>query len=135
MGEGSAVLVLESEESAQRRDAPVLAELRGYGATSDAHHLTEPSPGGHSAARAMKMALKAAGIDPSEVDYINAHGTATPLNDRQETSAIKRPWAKTLPGAHKLHQVHDRPSPRRRRSSGGRSLHHGHGQGPDSSHD
>ena len=90
MGEGSAVLVLESEESAQSRGVPVLAELRGYGATSDAHHLTEPSPGGHSAARAMKTALKAAGIDPSEVDYINAHGTATPLNDRQETSAIKR---------------------------------------------
>ena len=90
MGEGSAVLVLESEESTQRRGVPVLAELRGYGATSDAHHLTEPSPGGHSAARAMKTALKAAGIDPSEVDYINAHGTATPLNDRQETSAIKR---------------------------------------------
>ena len=90
MGEGSAVLVLESEESAQRRGVPVLAELRGYGATSDAHHLTEPSPGGYSAARAMKTALKAAGIDPSEVDYINAHGTATPLNDRQETSAIKR---------------------------------------------
>lgn len=90
MGEGSAVLVLESEESVQRRGVPVLAELRGYGATSDAHHLTEPSPGGHSAARAMKTALKAAGIDPSEVDYINAHGTATPLNDRQETTAIKR---------------------------------------------
>ena len=90
MGEGSAVIVLESQESAERRSAPVLAELRGYGATSDAHHLTEPSPGGHSAAKAMKTALKAAHIDPSEVDYLNAHGTATPLNDRQETSAIKQ---------------------------------------------
>ena len=89
IGEGSAVLVLESEESVVRRDVPVLGELRGYGATSDAHHVTEPSPSGHSAAKAMKTALKAAGIDPSEVDYLNAHGTATPLNDRQETNAIK----------------------------------------------
>ncbi len=89
IGEGSAVLVLESRESAERRGVPVLAEVRGYGATSDAHHLTEPSPAGHSAGKAMKIALKAAGIDPSEVDYLNAHGTSTPLNDRQETKAIK----------------------------------------------
>ena len=89
IAEGSAVLVLESQESVERRDVPVLGELRGYGATSDAHHLTEPSPSGHSAAKAMKTALKAGGIDPSEVDYVNSHGTATPLNDRQETNAIK----------------------------------------------
>ena len=89
IAEGSAVLVLESQESVERRGVPVLGELRGYGATSDAHHLTEPSPSGHSAAKAMKTALKAGGIDPSEVDYVNAHGTATPLNDRQETNAIK----------------------------------------------
>jgi len=82
-------LVLESQESAEQRGVPVLGELRGYGATSDAHHLTEPSPSGYSAAKAMKMALKAAGIDPSKVDYLNAHGTATPLNDRHETNAIK----------------------------------------------
>ena len=89
IGEGSAVLVLESQESAERRGVPPLAELRGYGATSDAHHLTEPSPTGQSAANAMILALKNAGIKPSQVDYINAHGTSTPLNDRQETKAIK----------------------------------------------
>ncbi|PKB66710.1 MAG: beta-ketoacyl-[acyl-carrier-protein] synthase II [SAR202 cluster bacterium Io17-Chloro-G4] len=89
MGEGSAVLVLESEDSLRRRGVSPLAELRGYAATSDAHHLTEPGPTGESAARAMKTALSVAGVDPSEVDYLNAHGTSTPLNDRQETKAIK----------------------------------------------
>ena len=89
MGEGSAVLVLESETSAQRRGVEPLAELRGYAATSDAHHITEPAPTGQSAATAMKLALRNAGIDPSEVGYLNAHGTSTPLNDRHETLAIK----------------------------------------------
>jgi 3-oxoacyl-[acyl-carrier-protein] synthase II len=89
IGEGAAVLVLESQDSAEQRGVPVLAELRGYAATSDAHHLTEPSPTGQSAAAAMKTALQVADIDPSEVDYLNAHGTSTPLNDRQETKAIK----------------------------------------------
>ena len=89
IGEGAAVLVLESEESAQKRGAPALGEVKGYGATSDAHHLTEPGPAGQSAATAMRMALHTAGLDPSEVDYLNAHGTSTPLNDRQETMAIK----------------------------------------------
>ena len=89
MGEGSAVLVLESENHLRERGAAPLAELRGYGATSDAHHLTEPSPTGHSAAKAIKLALQAAAIGVSEVDYLNAHGTSTPLNDWQETKAIK----------------------------------------------
>ena len=89
MGEGSAVLVLESEASANRRGVPPLAELKGYGATSDAYHLTEPGPTGESAAKAMELALETAGISPSQVDYLNAHGTSTPLNDRQETKAIK----------------------------------------------
>ena len=89
MGEGSAVLVLESENHLRERGGAPLAELRGYGATSDAHHLTEPSPTGHSAANAIKLALQAAAIDVSEVDYLNAHGTSTPLNDWQETKAIK----------------------------------------------
>jgi 3-oxoacyl-(acyl-carrier-protein) synthase len=89
MGEGAAVFVMESEESASRRDVEPLAELRGYAATSDAHHLTEPSATGESAARAMVMALAEAGIDSSEVGYINAHGTSTPLNDKHETKAIK----------------------------------------------
>ena len=89
MGEGAAVLVLESRESLERRNVSPLAELRGYGATSDAHHLTEPAPAGESAATAMKLALQEAGIDPTELDYLNAHGTSTPLNDRLETKAIK----------------------------------------------
>ena len=89
IGEGAAVLVLESGASVRRRGMTPLAELRGYAATSDAHHLTEPAPAGDSAATAMKMALAAAAIEPPEVDYINAHGTSTPLNDRQETKAIK----------------------------------------------
>jgi len=89
MGEGSAVLVLESEEHFQKRGGKALAELRGYGATSDAHHLTEPSPTGQSAANAIRLALEAASIDVAEVDYLNAHGTSTPLNDWQETKAIK----------------------------------------------
>ena len=89
MGEGAAVLVLESEESATRRGATPLAEIKGYAATSDAYHLTEPMASGKSAAQAMTKALEEAGVDPSEVDYINAHGTSTPLNDRHETMAIK----------------------------------------------
>jgi 3-oxoacyl-[acyl-carrier-protein] synthase II len=89
IGEGSAVLVLESEESANRRGVTPLAELRGYAATSDAHHLTEPSVTGESAAKAMTLALEEAGLNPSDIDYLNAHGTSTPLNDRHETKAIK----------------------------------------------
>ena len=89
MGEGAAVLVVESEESANRRGVAPLAEIKGYAATSDAYHLVEPMESGESAARAMTMALEEAGVDPSEVDYVNAHGTSTPLNDRHETKAIK----------------------------------------------
>ena len=89
MGEGAAVLVLESEESAKNRGATVLGEIKGYAATSDAHHLTEPMATGESAARAMSKALEEAGVDSSEVDYVNTHGTSTPLNDRHETMAIK----------------------------------------------
>ena len=89
MGEGSAMLVLESQESVERRGVKPLAELVGYGATSDAHHITEPGPEGQSAAKAMNLALESAGVGPEEIDYINAHGTSTPLNDRQETRAIK----------------------------------------------
>jgi 3-oxoacyl-(acyl-carrier-protein) synthase len=89
MAEGAAVLVLESQQSAEDRGVVPLAELLGYGATSDAHHLTEPGPTGESAARAMLLALQSARIDQSQVDYLNAHGTSTPLNDRQETKAIK----------------------------------------------
>ncbi|RLC93747.1 MAG: beta-ketoacyl-[acyl-carrier-protein] synthase II [Chloroflexi bacterium] len=89
MGEGGAVLVLESLRYALKRGAHILAEVLGYGATSDAYHITQPASGGEGGAKAMQMALKKAGISPEEVDYINAHGTSTPLNDRAETMAIK----------------------------------------------
>ena len=89
MGEGAAILALESHESMERRGVKPLAELVGYAATSDAHHVTEPSPDGDRAAQAMKLAMKKAGVSSEEIDYINAHGTSTPLNDRHETQAIK----------------------------------------------
>ena len=88
--EGAAMLVLETLEHALQRNAPILAELRGYGATADAYHLVAPDEDGRGAARAMRMALDDAGVGLDEVDYINAHGTSTPLNDLTETIAIKR---------------------------------------------
>ena len=89
MGEGAGVLVLEEEEQARERGARILGYMRGYASTSDAHHLTAPEPSGRGAARAMELALKDAGIEASDVLYVNAHGTSTPLNDRAETNAIK----------------------------------------------
>ena len=89
MAEGATVLVLESQQSAEQRGVTPLAELRGYAATSDAHHVTEPAPTGQSAAKAIILAMQSGGIEPSQIDYLNAHGTSTPLNDRQETKAIK----------------------------------------------
>ena len=89
MGEGAALLVLESLSHALKRGAHVLAEVTGYGATSDAYHITQPSEGGQGGAKALRLALKKAGLEPKDVDYINAHGTSTPLNDRAETTAIK----------------------------------------------
>ena len=89
MGEGAAVLVLESEKSAKQRGVKPLAEFKGYAATSDAYHLTEPMETGESAALAMTKALNEAGFKPSDVDYVNTHGTSTLLNDRHETKAIK----------------------------------------------
>jgi len=89
-GEGGGLVILESLEHAQGRDARIYAELVGYGMTGDAHHMTAPDPEGDGAARAMAAALRDARMDPSEVGYINAHGTSTPYNDRFETLAIKR---------------------------------------------
>ena len=89
LGEGAGVLVLESMSSLEKRGGNAIAELSGYGATADAYHITQPGPGGEGGARAMNMALSKAEISPQEVDYINAHGTSTPLNDKFETMAMK----------------------------------------------
>jgi 3-oxoacyl-[acyl-carrier-protein] synthase II len=89
MGEGSAVLVLESLEHALSRQALILAEITGYGSTNDAYHISAPAENGAGAALCMQKALKNAGLTIDDIDYINAHGTSTPLNDKSETAAIK----------------------------------------------
>jgi 3-oxoacyl-[acyl-carrier-protein] synthase II len=90
MGEGAGVLILENADAAAARGATVLGEVTGYGSTSDAYHLTAPEPSGVAATRAIELALSDAGIGADEVDYINAHGTSTQLNDAAETAALKR---------------------------------------------
>ncbi len=93
MAEGAGVLVIESEEHALKRGATILAELAGYGATSDAFHITQPAEDGAGAVRAMRKALAEAGLQPDDIDYMNAHGTSTPMNDKLETLAIKKVFA------------------------------------------
>ena len=89
MGEGAGMLILESEEHAISRGATILGELAGYGATNDAYHVTQPAEGGSGAVLAMQLAIEDAKAKPEDIDYINAHGTSTPFNDKNETSAIK----------------------------------------------
>ncbi len=90
MAEGAGIVMLEEYESAKKRGANIYCEVAGYGLSSDAYHLTQPAPGGEGAARCISMALKNAGINPEEVDYINAHGTSTYYNDLYETMAVKK---------------------------------------------
>jgi len=89
IGEGAGVLVLEEEAAARRRGAPILAELAGYGANADAHHLTQPTENGERAAACMRLALDDAQLSPEAIGHVNAHGTSTPLNDAHETKALK----------------------------------------------
>ncbi len=98
LGEGGGALVLESLENAQRRGARILAEVIGYGATSDAYDVVRPAPGGVGQIRAMQRALEESGLRPEQVDYINAHATSTPVGDREETQAVKAVF-----GAHSAH--------------------------------
>ncbi len=100
MGEGSAMLILEDLEFAKARGASILAEMVGYGCTADAYHVTEPAPRGTGLTRAMRRALQKAGLQSDQVDYINAHGTSTPYNDRVETQAIKEVF-----GEHAKHML------------------------------
>jgi 3-oxoacyl-[acyl-carrier-protein] synthase II len=100
MGEAGAIIILEDLEFAKARGATILAEIVGYASTGDAHHVTEPAPGGAGLVRAMRRALQKANLQPEQVDYINAHGTSTPFNDRAETEAIK-----TVFGEHAYHMA------------------------------
>ena len=90
MGEGSGILILEELEHAKKRGAKIYAEIVGYGATGDAYHMTSPDPEGEGSARGMQLAFEEAGLTAADVDYINAHGTSTPLNEKYETIAIKK---------------------------------------------
>ena len=94
MGEGTGIIILEEMEHAQKRGAEILGEIAGYGATADAHHLTSPPPDGDGAVRAMNRAMEDANCQPENIDYINAHGTSTPFNDKIETTAIKTAFGK-----------------------------------------
>jgi 3-oxoacyl-[acyl-carrier-protein] synthase II len=97
MGEGAGMLILESAEHAAARGARVYARLAGYGASNDAYHLVQPDPEGRGAISAMTKAIKEAGLEPTDIDYINAHGTSTPYNDLSETKAIKKVWGDATP--------------------------------------
>lgn len=102
MGEGAAVLVLESEENAKRRGATILAEIMGAAATADAHHITAPHPEGEGAERAVRLAIEDSGLEPSDIVYINAHGTGTDLNDKTEGAVIQRIFGDDQPAVSSI---------------------------------
>jgi 3-oxoacyl-[acyl-carrier-protein] synthase II len=94
IGEGAGIVIIEELQHAQRRNAPIIAEIAGLGFTADAYHITQPAPGGEGAVRAMQRCLEDGGLRPEDIDYINAHGTSTPYNDKNETEAIKTLFGK-----------------------------------------
>ena len=137
LGEGAGIVVVEELEHAKKRGANILAELTGYGLTADAYHMTSPAPGGAGAVRRpCSTRSSAPGVPAEKIDYINAHGTSTPVGDVAETEAIKSRLRRPREEAgRQFDQVHDRTPPRRGGRGGTHLLHQNHRAGHHSAHD